>query len=1161
MSERSGPARRRRPAAVLAAAATVVSGLVLTAPVEVEAASVPTLDGTTPADAAASCWEIKQLFPASGDGIYWLRTETLQRPAQFYCDMTTDGGGWVLIGRGREGWSFRDYGQNTPQALRDNVTGPAAFSPAALSTTTINGLLDGGNVRDLPDGIRLRRAKNISGTSWQELRWELEFLTSWSWAMGGGHRMSSWSIDGSGGSGSNTKDSKVKMVGESGSGNRGANNFNGWFTYAWSGHGRVAGFSYHGSVNGQNNGTSYLWEFSSENHAIPFTQVFIRPQLSTPALAPIPDTGVPAQTQAPLLEDRPQEIAGGVSGVLKIGDSEPALDTPVLALTTSGDRVYVGGKFSDVRDTATGNLVSHPYLAAFDRTTGAWISSFDPDLDGTVWDMKIVDGRLIVAGQFTQVNGVSGTAGLAALDPITGAVDPTWRASLDLSGSSARPLARTLDVEGGWIYVGGNFTEIEGPNVTRAMGRLGRVSAATGDPDNAFTPDVDGVPYDVDADGARVYVVGDFDGVNGDDSKGTAVLDLTGEPVPGLQDPIVTAGNFSRRYQQAILALADEIWQGGSEHNTHAYAESDYAFLKSYITSGNGGDTQALAEVGGYVYMGSHGNSWIYEDAYIWPGLNGYTRTDDYQWLGAFNAGTRKYEVDWVPSFNAEFNEGVWELYVDPADDCLWFGGDLDGGPFVSGQRQYLEGFSKFCQRDVQAPTVPGNPSANTEPDGGMRLQWSASSDDFPGFIGYEVLRNDRVVSPLVYGSSYVDPAGTTADRYFVRAVDPAGNRSASTALIDPDQDTTPPTTPQDLTAVVLPDNSIDLSWTASTDDVGVESYLVFRNGVQILVVPGDETTVNIPDLGPGSHWLQVRAVDAAGNESFKTPPVRVDLDGPDVQRPSTPGNPSATYDEATGLITFTWDASIDDTGVVSYTVRRNLVEVVTVDEDTLSVDLDLGPGGHYLQVEASDAAGNTSFRTSPVFIEVPDAPGEDTTPPSTPGDLDAVVLPDGTIDVSWTASTDNVGVTEYRVLRNLVEVVLVPGDQTSTNVDLGDGTHWIQVQALDAAGNESFRTPPVRVEVVGTQPDTSQPSTPGNVADRSPPDGSILVTWTASSDNVGVTEYVVLRNLVEVGRVPGTELQAVIEGLGPGNHYMQVKALDAAGNESFRSPPVLVTL
>ena len=55
---------------------------------------------------------------------------------------------------------------------------------------------------------------------------------------------------------------------------------------------------------------------------------------------------------------------------------------------------------------------------------------------------------------------------------------------------------------------------------------------------------------------------------------------------------------------------------------------------------------------------------------------------------------------------------------------------------------------------------------------------------------------------------------------------------------------------------------------------------------------------------------------------------------------------------------------------------------------------------------DASFSVTGPSFRTSPVFIEVPEDPGEDTTPPSTPGNLAADVLPDGTIDVSWTAST-----------------------------------------------------------------------------------------------------------------------------------------------------------
>ena len=127
---------------------------------------------------------------------------------------------------------------------------------------------------------------------------------------------------------------------------------------------------------------------------------------------------------------------------------------------------------------------------------------------------------------------------------------------------------------------------------------------------------------------------------------------------------------------------------------------------------------------------------------------------------------------------------------------------------------------------------------------------------------------------------------------------------------------------------------------------------------------------------------------------------------------------------------------------------------------------------------------------------------------------------------MSWDASTDNVGVTGYRVLRNLAEVVVVPGAETATNLDLGAGSHWIQVQALDAAGNESFRTPPVNVVVVIAGADTTPPSTPGNVTAAAQPDGSILVTWTPSSDDVGVDSYRILRNLAEVGLVDGAENQ-----------------------------------
>ncbi len=475
----------------------------------------------------------------------------------------------------------------------------------------------------------------------------------------------------------------------------------------------------------------------------------------------------------------------------------------------------------------------------------------------------------------------------------------------------------------------------------------------------------------------------------------------------------------------------------------------------------------------------------------------------------------------------------------------------------MNGQRQYLEGFSKFCPRDTSAPSTPA--ALATLAAGGVRLTWSPAADDRNGTLGYEILRNDRVVSPLVYGTSYTDPGGSPSDRYFVRSVDVAGNRSATTSVLMA-ADNLKPTTPRDLVATVLPDSSVDLAWTASTDDIAVVNYRVLRNGVEIALVPGTQTTVNLPGLGAGTHWLQVQAIDNAGNQSNKTASVRVDLDGSDVVPPSVPRNLAVSVDSSTVRLTASWDASSDNVAVTAYAVYRNGALVATVDSPLTAATLDIGYGDHQIQVAARDAAGNESVKTAAVLGRlVP----PDTAAPSVPTGLTAMFDPTTRrTTVSWTASSDPSGIGGYSLFRNGAPLVAVNGDTTTTTVDLPTGTHVLQLSATDAFGNVSALSASVLVEVPPPAViDTTPPSTPRDLTAVAQADGSIAVAWTASRDNIAVARYSVTRNAVEVASVPGSMTTASLTGLGPGDHYIQVQAFDAAGNASYRTASVKVTI
>src|SRR5207249_10514235 len=103
-----------------------------------------------------------------------------------------------------------------------------------------------------------------------------------------------------------------------------------------------------------------------------------------------------------------------------------------------------------------------------------------------------------------------------------------------------------------------------------------------------------------------------------------------------------------------------------------------------------------------------------------------------------------------------------------------------------------------------------------------------------------------------------------------VDAYDAAGNHSAQPTLPTPpsaDPDTSPPSTPAGLAASNLTQTSITLAWSASSDNVAVSGYTVYRNGGSVATTSATGYTVSGLACNT-SYTLAVDAYDAAGNHS-----------------------------------------------------------------------------------------------------------------------------------------------------------------------------------------------------------------------------------------------------------------------------------------------------
>ncbi len=311
---------------------------------------------------------------------------------------------------------------------------------------------------------------------------------------------------------------------------------------------------------------------------------------------------------------------------------------------------------------------------------------------------------------------------------------------------------------------------------------------------------------------------------------------------------------------------------------------------------------------------------------------------------------------------------------------------------------------------DGAASTDPPDIAGAIDASGKVFVFWVTSASS--GALKYATL-----VSPYITASSITTlstlgsqpryphvPAQSPLNRGYVPLVYQSGTGSPYSIVLDTTiaaagGDTTPPTVPTGLVAnASTSTQQVNLSWNASTDNVGVTGYTVYRNDSALGAVSG--TTLAYTDntvASLTSYSYAVDAFDGGGNHSTQSTPASVTT--PDWTPPSVPAGVTATAASPTE-IDLSWSAATDNVGVAGYDVYRDTALLVTLGPAALTfTDTVVAGSTHAYTVDAFDAAGNHSAQSSAVTVTTP------STPPPAPKFVQANVVTGGSRATTMTVT------------------------------------------------------------------------------------------------------------------------------------------------------------
>jgi chitodextrinase len=359
--------------------------------------------------------------------------------------------------------------------------------------------------------------------------------------------------------------------------------------------------------------------------------------------------------------------------------------------------------------------------------------------------------------------------------------------------------------------------------------------------------------------------------------------------------------------------------------------------------------------------------------------------------------------------------------------------------------------------------------------------------------------------------------------------------------------DTVAPSVPTSFRSTAKSTNSVALAWNASTDNIGVTGYRLFRDNVSIRT---SGTTLTFTDTGLAanrSYAYTIDAFDAAGNYSSRASLSVTTTASSDSVAPGAP-TLTATVQSSTS-VALSWSGSTDNIGVTNYTIFSNGALIATNGTATTYTAAGLTAGTRYsFVVYAKDAAGNTSPASNAAAVTT--TPTADTTPPTTPGTPVKGAVTETTIALSWSASTDAVGVSGYRLFQDGKQLTAVITGTSYTVTGLESSTSYaFVVKAYDKAGNVSLGSGALTVSTAAPT-DTSGSNIPTNLVVEDVAVSTATISWTAPADGLAVS-YNVFRSGTPIAQgVTATTYTAT--GLDPNTKYIfAIRAVNASGTES----------